>query len=105
MIISWARTRGIEGINIDLVYGLPHQTVDSFERTLATTLEIAPDRIALFNYAHVPWLKKHQALIRTEDLPGPESKIEILERAVTRLVTLTVAVDKVDILDIDETHQ
>ena len=51
-------------INIDLIYGLPNQTVEGFSRTLDQIVDLSPDRIAVFNYAHVPWLKKHMVLIR-----------------------------------------
>ncbi len=74
-----------DSINMDLIYGLPLQTLSTFERTLDQIIELSPDRIALFNYAHVPWLKSHQKLIRTEDLPAPEDKLEILKLSVERL--------------------
>ncbi len=63
------RAAGVRSINIDALYGLPLQTRDRLARTIAQVIEIAPDRIALFGYAHVPWLKPHQKLIRDEDLP------------------------------------
>jgi len=69
------RAAGIGRLNLDLIYGLPHQTVASVERTARQALTLAPDRIALFGYAHVPWMKKHQALIDEAALPGPGERL------------------------------
>ena len=65
------RELAFHSINIDLIYGLPFQTVESFSRTLDQIIALSPDRIAVFNYAHVPWLKKHMVLIRESTLPPP----------------------------------
>ena len=62
---------GVQSINLDLVYGLPHQTVAGVMRTVEQALQLRPDRAAVFGYAHVPWMKKHQALLPEEALPGP----------------------------------
>ncbi len=62
------RRGGVEAINFDMMYGLPGQTPDNVADSLTTALLLAPDRVALFGYAHVPWMKKHQAMIRQEDL-------------------------------------
>lgn len=64
------RARGIASVNVDLVYGLPHQTVESVSRTLEQVLTLGPDRIAIFGYAHLPDRLKHQRLIKDADLPG-----------------------------------
>jgi oxygen-independent coproporphyrinogen III oxidase len=64
------RAAGIRSVNLDLVYGLPLQTERGLRRTIAQTLSLAPDRVALFGYAHVPWMKPNQKLIREQDLPG-----------------------------------
>jgi oxygen-independent coproporphyrinogen-3 oxidase len=69
--VSMLREAGVGSINLDLMYGLPHQTKQGVEATLDEVLDLVPDRIALFGYAHVPWIKPHQKLIRDEDLPGP----------------------------------
>jgi len=61
-VYDWARDAGFMSVNIDLIYGLPYQTKTSFEKTIRTVVRFAPDRIAVFNYAHVPWLKPHQSL-------------------------------------------
>ncbi len=83
--IDWAHEAGIDSVNLDLMYGLPHQTLETFERTLERTIAIDPDRIAVFNYAHVPWLKKHMTLIREEDLPSADEKVRIFIRTLERL--------------------
>lgn len=80
------RAHGFESVNVDLVYGLPLQTVDSFDRTLDHVLSLEPDRLAIFNYAHVPWMKPaQQNLLRAGELPGPEQKIALLAHIISRL--------------------
>ncbi len=68
-VVDGARARGIGSVNLDLLYGLPHQTVESASATLRQALQLKPDRMALFGYAHVPWMKKHQTQIKDEWLP------------------------------------
>lgn len=68
--IDLLRARGIRRINLDLVYGLPRQTLDSLERTLSAALALRPDRFAVFGYAHVPWMSRRQKLIDESTLPG-----------------------------------
>ncbi|HBB55640.1 MAG TPA: oxygen-independent coproporphyrinogen III oxidase [Hyphomonadaceae bacterium] len=63
------RAAGIERLNLDLMYGLPHQTVDSVEQTQKLAASLNPDRVAVFGYAHVPWFKRHQAMIDEAELP------------------------------------
>jgi oxygen-independent coproporphyrinogen-3 oxidase len=70
---------------MDLIYGLPFQSVESFADTVQKIIDISPDRIAVFNYAHVPWLKKHMALIHAEDIPAPEVKLDILKTTIEML--------------------
>ncbi|MFA6232641.1 MAG: oxygen-independent coproporphyrinogen III oxidase [Bacteroidota bacterium] len=84
-VLDWAHEVGFESVNLDLIYGLPHQTMKTFEATLERIIDIDPDRIAVFNYAHVPWMKKHMALIRAEDLPSPEEKLRISVRTIEML--------------------
>jgi oxygen-independent coproporphyrinogen III oxidase len=69
------REAGIAHINFDLMYGLPHQTVASVIATAERVLSLRPDRIALFGYAHVPWLKRHQSLIAEDSLPGGSERL------------------------------
>src|ERR1041385_86812 len=83
--IDWSRQLGIASINIDLIYGLPLQTVQSFSETLDKVISISPERIAVYNFAYVPWMKKQQKLIHVEDLPSPETKIEILTATIEKL--------------------
>ena len=72
--VGWLRAAGIEGINLDLIYGLPHQTVASSVETVNECLALEPDRIAVFGYAHVPSFKKHQRKIDATALPGGEER-------------------------------
>jgi oxygen-independent coproporphyrinogen III oxidase len=68
------RAAGIVHINLDLMYGLPHQTLATVTDTAERALAFHPDRIALFGYAHVPWMKRHQKLIQEETLPGSDER-------------------------------
>lgn len=77
----WAREIGFTSINLDLIYGLPLQTLSSFSDTISKISALKPDRIALFSYAKVPWLKPHQKAIREEDLPSTLEKFRIYVRA------------------------
>ncbi|RKY90770.1 MAG: oxygen-independent coproporphyrinogen III oxidase [Ignavibacteriae bacterium] len=83
--VNWVRELEFKSINLDLIYGLPFQTVEAFADTVEKIIDISPDRIAVFNYAHVPWMKKHQEIIKKEDLPAPEEKIEILKNTIEML--------------------
>ncbi len=73
-LVEALRAAGVKSINIDALYGLPLQTMERLQKTIAQVIEIAPDRIALFGYAHVPWIKPHQKLIRDEDLPDSRQR-------------------------------
>lgn len=84
-VIDWLRDNGIAGVNMDLMYGLPHQTVDGVLDMIDKTVDIRPDRIALFGYAHVPWMKSHQKLIKEEDLPDNAQRWAQFSRAADRL--------------------
>ena len=83
--VEWARALGFESINLDLVYGLPHQHSAQFADTIDTVLDIDPDRIALFSYAHVPEIKNHQKLLPEDALPAPSEKLAIFKVALERL--------------------
>ena len=80
-LVAAARERKFESINIDLIYGLPRQSPDSFDRTLARVVELRPDRIALYAYAHLPERFKPQRRIDTVDLPGAPAKVAMLSRS------------------------
>ena len=84
-VLDEARAAGIGSINLDLIYGLPKQTLDSFDATLEKVLALDPDRIALYNYAHLPSAFKPQRRINEADLPSPEAKLQILTLAIGRL--------------------
>ncbi|MEE8107583.1 MAG: oxygen-independent coproporphyrinogen III oxidase [Gammaproteobacteria bacterium] len=84
-LIREAPSTGIESVSVDLIYGLPLQTPDSFSRTLDVMIEARPDRLAIYSYAHMPQLFRAQRLIRSEDLPDPAMRLEILQLIVSRL--------------------
>ncbi len=84
-VLDWGRELGFSSMNLDLIYGLPFQTASTFEKTLDAIIDIDPDRIAVFNYAHVPWLKKHMSLIGAADLPSPEEKLRIQVMTIEKL--------------------
>lgn len=81
-IVSACRSSGFRSINIDLIYGLPHQSVESFNRTLEQTIELNPDRLAIYGYAHMPDRFKGQRQINATELPSPEKKLQLLETAI-----------------------
>lgn len=83
--ITWSRELGFKSINLDLIYGLPFQTLESFERTIEKVIELSPDRIAMYNFAYVPWLKPHQRLVKREDLPAVDLKLKILSMSIEKL--------------------
>ncbi len=85
-VLEAARRHGFQSINIDLMYGLPLQTVESFNRTLDDIIAFSPDRIALFNYAHLPHMFMPQRRINEADLPAPEEKLRILKHSIDRLL-------------------
>lgn len=71
------KANGISAINMDLIYGLPYQSVESVAETVRQTLALGPDRIALFSYAHVPWMKKHQQMIAEDALPDADTRLQM----------------------------
>lgn len=84
-LLSAARTTGFHSVSVDLIYGLPHQTVAVFARTLETIIELAPDRLSVFGYAHMPHLFKMQRQIDDATLPPPEARIALLGLAIDML--------------------
>ncbi|HEX7465138.1 MAG TPA: oxygen-independent coproporphyrinogen III oxidase [Usitatibacter sp.] len=84
-LIDAARANGYKSVNIDLIHGLPKQTVAGFAATLERVLECAPDRIALYSYAHLPAVFKPQRRIHEADLPSGEAKLELMTSAIRRL--------------------
>ncbi len=84
-VLGWVRELGFSSVNFDLIYGLPHQTVESFNRTLDIVLSLEPDRLAVFSYAHVPWVKPAQKILEHKVLPTPEVKLDLLKSVIERL--------------------
>ncbi len=74
-VVEGMRARGIDSVNLDILYGLPHQTIATLENTVAQAVSLRPDRLALFGYAHVPWMKKHQRMIDEAALPGVAERL------------------------------
>lgn len=84
-VVDGVRARGVGSVNLDLLYGLPHQTRQGLAATVACCLSLRPDRIALFGYAHVPWFKKHQTMINEAALPDAVMRFE-QSRLAARLI-------------------
>lgn len=84
-VIHAARGFGFHSINVDLIYGLPKQSVASFARTLERIVQLNPERIAIYNYAHLPQLFAPQQRIQEADLPSPDEKLDILQMAIQHL--------------------
>ena len=84
-LLETARAEGFKSISFDLIYGLPQQTIAGFEQTLRTVIAMRPDRLAVYNYAHLPERFKGQRMIRDDQIPLPETKLEILQLTIDRL--------------------
>lgn len=84
-VIEGARLAGFRSVNVDLIYGLPRQNLLTFNRTLARVIALRPDRLAVYNYAHLPARFKAQRLIHEQELPGAQTKLKLLGLAVQRL--------------------
>lgn len=82
------RRAGIRDLNVDLIYGLPLQTPDTITRTIEHAASLSPQRIALFGYAHVPWMKKHQKLVERSPLPNAEERLALFNAAQETLAKL-----------------
>ena len=85
-VFQWFRTLGVKSINVDIIYGLPLQTIETFKTTLNKIIELSPERIAVFNFAYVPWMKPHQKLLRQEQLPAAEEKLRLLQFTIDALM-------------------
>ena len=85
---AWLRGESFESVNVDLIYGLPGQTPDTYARTLARVLDYGPDRFAVFSYAHVPWMVPSQKILEKAQLPDPGEKLAMLKLVIE---TLTAA--------------
>jgi len=85
-LIDRARARGFRGTNVDLIYGLPHQSLDSFADTVDAVIDMGVDRLAIYSFAFVPWIRGHQTRISEEDLPDRDLKLELFAMARQRLL-------------------
>ncbi|WP_019672088.1 oxygen-independent coproporphyrinogen III oxidase [Psychrobacter lutiphocae] len=84
-VMDETRRLGFKSTNIDLIYGLPHQTPQTFAKTVETIIDISPDRLSIFNYAHLPHRFKAQRQIKDEDLPSPSQKLEMFSNTIAAL--------------------
>jgi oxygen-independent coproporphyrinogen-3 oxidase len=87
------RELGFPSINFDLIYGLPLQTAERFERNMEVVLALRPDRLAIYSYAHVPWIKAHQKRIDPDDLPAAEEKLRLF--SIAREMLLQAGYDQI----------
>lgn len=86
-LIELAREQGFtEGINVDLIYGLPKQRVETFETNLEKIIGLRPDRVAAYSFAYVPWIKGHQKKLNQDELPDPETKLELYLMAMDKFL-------------------
>lgn len=84
-VVNWIREAGFTSLNVDLIFGLPFQTPASFEKTLDEILALGPDRLAVFSYAHVPWIKPAQRIFKEASLPSAEMKLQLLKLTIEKL--------------------
>jgi oxygen-independent coproporphyrinogen-3 oxidase len=84
-MVEASRELGFNSVSIDLIYGLPLQTVDSFADTIDTVVSVKPNRLAVYNYAHLPHLFRAQRMIDSNDIPSPETKLELMELTIDKL--------------------
>ncbi len=84
-MVDGSRKLGFNSVSIDLIYGLPHQTSDSFGKTIDTVVAVKPDRLAVYNYAHMPHIFRAQRMINADDIPSPEIKLELMELTIRKL--------------------
>jgi oxygen-independent coproporphyrinogen-3 oxidase len=87
-VVDWIREAGFSSLNIDLIFGLPFQTVASFEKTIDEIVALRPDRFAVFSYAHVPWMKPAQRIFKAGELPSAETKLQLLKLTIEKLTSL-----------------
>ncbi|AFY37705.1 coproporphyrinogen III oxidase, anaerobic [[Leptolyngbya] sp. PCC 7376] len=84
-VMSWIREAGFESVNVDLIYGLPFQTLETFRETIQKTLKLNPDRVAVFNFAYVPWLKPVQKRMPQAAMPSTAEKLDIFKMTIDEL--------------------
>ena len=103
-VIQAAKSEGFQSVNVDLIYGLPKQTLLTFNRTLARVIAAQPDRVAIYNYAHMPERFKSQRRILDADLPTPDTKLKLLGLAADRLGLQATSLSVWIILRLKPTH-
>lgn len=86
-VMSWIKAAKFDSVNVDLIYGLPHQTLQTFQETVKKTIQLDPNRIVVFNFAYVPWMKPAQKNIPQAALPQPQEKLEILKMTIEELTS------------------
>jgi len=86
-MVEASRNLGFNSVSIDLIYGLPLQTVEGFSNTIDTVVQAKPDRLAVYNYAHLPHIFRAQRMIDSKDIPSPETKLKLMELTIDRLTT------------------
>ncbi|MEB3191671.1 MAG: oxygen-independent coproporphyrinogen III oxidase [Snowella sp.] len=84
-VMAWIKEARFESVNVDLIYGLPHQTLQTFRDTIQKTILLDPNRIAVFNFAYIPWIKAVQKNIAENALPSPAEKLDILKMTIEEL--------------------
>ena len=84
-VVNYLRTKGFKGINLDFIYGLPLQNIESFSETIKKALEIKPDRMVTFSYAHVPWVKEEQKKLEKIGLPDAKDKMAMLVNTIGQM--------------------
>ena len=84
-MVEDSRKLGFNSVSIDLIYGLPLQSVKSFSKTIDTVVDAKPDRLAVYNYAHLPHIFRAQRMIDTKNIPSPETKLELMELTIDKL--------------------
>ena len=85
-LVENCRQLNFRSINFDLIYGLPNQTKESFSKTVNEVIRLRPDRIALYSFAYIPWLKKHQKKIDTKTMPNINEKLDIFLQSRTQFI-------------------
>lgn len=85
-LIEAARESGFNSVSVDLIYGLPLQTAKSFEKTIDSVLTVRPDRLSVYNYAHLPHLFRAQRMIKSDEVPFPEVRLQLLDSTIRKLV-------------------
>lgn len=82
-VTEWLREMGINSINFDLIYGLPRQTSESFQKTMDDVLELRPDRLAVYSFAHIPSLMPAQKLLNVDEMPSTDEKLSMLQQGIS----------------------